>query len=411
MHIAGNPGTLSERQRELVDLAAQLGRERFAPRAAAHDRDASFPFDNYQDLRASGLLAICVPQASGGLGADFATYAMVAAEIGRHCGATALSFAMHVSPCLWSGLVADALAMSPAQRAEHERFRAAHFGNIVERGQLYSQPFSEDGAAAAGQAPWGTLAHPVDGGYRVSGRKTFASLAGAADFYGVLCTLERPAATPLDALYLAVPAGAAGVSAVGDWDPLGMRGTVSRTLVLDDVFVPHSARLLPEGLYAEAAARFPHMFTTQSPTYMGLAQAAYDFTVQYLRGEVPGMAPVKRRMYPTKQIAVAQMRITLEQTRALFLQSARDAGVDPDDDTRQRLLAAHYTVMENANDLARLAIRTCGGQSLLKSLPLERLYRDSRCGSLMLPWTAELCLDRLGREGLYEGGESDEAIE
>ena len=47
----------------------------------------------------------------------------------------------------------------------------------------------------------------------------------------------------------------------------------------------------------------------------------------------------------------------------------------------------------------------------LKSLPLERLYRDSRCGSLMLPWTAELCMDRLGRECLYEAGERDEAIE
>ena len=55
-----------------------------------------------------------------------------------------------------------------------------------------------------------------------------------------------------------------------------------------------------------------------------------------------------------------------------------------------------------------LAIRTCGGQSLLKSLPLERLYRDSRCGALMLPWTAELCLDRIGREALYEPGEADD---
>ena len=48
---------------------------------------------------------------------------------------------------------------------------------------------------------------------------------------------------------------------------------------------------------------------------------------------------------------------------------------------------------------------------MLKSLPLERIYRDSRCGALMLPWTAELCIDRLGRECLYEPGEKDEVIE
>jgi alkylation response protein AidB-like acyl-CoA dehydrogenase len=115
-------------------------------------------------------------------------------------------------------------------------------------------------------------------------------------------------------------------------------------------------------------------------------------------------------MYPTKQIAVAEMHIKLEQTRALFLRALDDARVDPGKEARLRVYAAQYTVMENANDLCRLAIRTCGGQAMLKSLPLERLYRDSRCGALMLPWTAELCLDRLGREALYEPGESDEVI-
>ncbi len=411
MHIAGSPEQLTAQQRELIALAAQLGRDKFAPRAAQHDRDATFPFDNYEDLRQAGLLTICVPKAHGGMGADFATYVMVAAEIGRHCGATALSYNMHVCSTMWAGFIADALDMTPEQRADHEANRAIHFRNIVQGGKVYSQPFSEGGAAAAGKAPWGTLAKPVEGGYVINGKKIFASLAGAADFYGVLCTLDKPGATQKDSLYLAVPADAEGVSVVGDWDPLGMRGTVSRTLLLKDVFVPHTARLMPEGLYWQAAARYPHMFATLSPTYMGIAQAAYDFTVAYLRAEVPGMPPVKRRMYPTKQIAVAEMRIKLEQTRALFLQNARDARVDPDKDTRMRLFAAHYTIMENANALAALAIRTCGGQSMLKTLPLERLYRDSRCGSLMLPWTAELCVDRLGRDCLYEAGERDEAIE
>ncbi len=411
MHIAGNPQALTPQQRELIELAATLGRERFAPRAAQHDREASFPLANFQDLREAGLLKICVARSLGGLGADFATYVMVAAEIGRHCGATALCWNMHVSSCLWSGLIADALDMTPQQRADHQANRRLHHAHIAQRGMVYSQPFSEGGAASAGKAPWGTLARRVDGGYILDGSKIFASLAGAADFYGVLCTLDVPGATPRDSLYLAVPADAQGVSVVGDWDPMGMRGTVSRTLLLHEVFVPHSARLLPEGLYWQAATRFPHMFATLSPTYMGLAQAAYDFTVAYLRAEVPGMASVKRRMYPTKQVAVAEMRVKLEQTRALFLQNALDATVDPDKETRMRLYAAHYTIMENANALASLAIRTCGGQSMLRSLPLERLFRDSRCGSLMLPWTAELCIDRLGRECLYDAGESDEVID
>jgi alkylation response protein AidB-like acyl-CoA dehydrogenase len=150
------------------------------------------------------------------------------------------------------------------------------------------------------------------------------------------------------------------------------------------------------------------MFFTLAPTYLGVATAAYDFTVAYLRGETPGEPPVKRRQYATKQIAVAQMRIQLESMKSLFTRAITEAKPHPSKDQRMRLYAAHYSVMEGANDICRLAVRTCGGQSMLKHLPLERLYRDSRCGSLMLPWTAELVLDRMGRETLYETGERDE---
>ena len=406
--IAGDYTELSAKQKELLGIAADLGRSRFAPRAAQIDRDAVFPFENYADLRVAGLLRICVPEQYGGWGADFATYVMTAAEIGRHCGATALTLNMHVSSTMWTGFIADDLEMTSAQRASHEAHRAMHYRRIVEDGKVYSQPFSEGGAAAAGKAPFGTLARKVDGGYVINGKKIFASLAGAADYYGILCTLDKPGATQRDALYLAVDRTLPGVTVTGDWDPLGMRGTVSRNLLFKDVFVAETERLMPEGLYAQAATRWPHMFATLSPTYMGIAQAAYDFTVLYLRGEMPGTPPVKRRMYPTKQVAVAEMKVKLEQTRAIFLQNARAARVDPSKEIRLGLYAAHYTIMENANDICRLAVRTCGGQSMLKSLALERMYRDSRCGSLMLPWTAELCIDRLGRECLYEAGERDE---
>ena len=406
--IAGEYTALTTKQTALLAIASNLGRNKFAARAQQIDRDAVFPFENYADMRAAGLLTICVPEQYGGWGADLATYAMVAAEIGRHCGATALTWNMHVCSTIWSSFIADDLDMTPEQRADHEANRAMHYARIVKEGKVYSQPFSEGGAAAAGKAPFGTLAKKVDGGYIVNGKKIFASLAGAADYYGILCTVDKPGATQRDALYLAVDKHAQGVTVQGDWDPLGMRGTVSRNLLFKDVFVPDAERLMPEGLYAQAATRWPHMFATLSPTYMGIAQGAYDFTIQYLRGEMPGTPPVKRRMYPTKQIAVAEMKVKLEQTRAIFLQNVRAARVDPPKEVRLGMYAAHYSVMENANDICRLAVRTCGGQSMLKSLALERMYRDSRCGSLMLPLTAELCIDRLGRECLYESGERDE---
>jgi alkylation response protein AidB-like acyl-CoA dehydrogenase len=386
---------------DLIATAQRLAAERFAPRAAQHDRDASFPTENYRDLRDAGLLAICVPREHGGLGADYRTYALAAAEIARSCGATALTWNMHVCSTLWAGALADDLDMDAATRAEHERRRALHFQRIVTDGAIYAQPFSEGNASAVGAIPFGTVAKPVDGGWLVSGRKVFASLSGHADYYGVLCT-ERAADEPAsrrNTLYLAVPANGAGVAVVGDWDPLGMRGTVSRTLEFSDVFVEHDAALMPRGVYFQAASRWPHMFLTLSPTYLGLAQAAYDFTVRYLRGG--------RRNSVVKQLAVAEMRIKLEQTKALWFQAVSEAHVDPTPEQRLRAYAAQFTTMETANDLARLAIRTCGGHSMLKPLPLERIYRDSRCGSLMAPWTAEVCLERIGRGCLYNEGETD----
>jgi alkylation response protein AidB-like acyl-CoA dehydrogenase len=395
---------------KLIESARRFGASVLAPRAAKHDRDATFPIENFRDMHGEGLLAICVPKEHGGLGADFQTYCLAAAEFGRFCGATALSWNMHVCSTLWTGALADQLDLSADERALHADRRSRHYRRIVENGAIYSQPFSEGGAAAAGAVAFGTEARPVQGGFIVNGKKIFASLSGAADYYGVLCTerAEGESASRRNTLYLAIPASADGVTVTGDWDPLGMRATVSRMLLFKDVFVPEEEMLMPHGVYFRAASTFPHMFLTLSPTYMGLAQAAYDFTVSYLRGEVPGTPPVKRRMFPTKQIAVAEMRVTLEQTKALWFQAISEARANPTKEQVLRAYAAQHTVMENANALAAKAIRTCGGQAMLKSLPLERIYRDSRCGSLMLPWTAEICLDRLGRETLYEPGEKDE---
>lgn len=401
---------LTGKQRALLAQAHALGRDRFAARAAQWDEAAAFPHANYDDLREAGFLRLCVPEAAGGLGADYPTYMMVAAEIGRFCGTTALTWNMHICSTMWTGVLADGIPMTDAERAEHVRRRELHFARIVNDGAIYAQPFSEGSAAAAGRAPFGTTAKKVEGGWLINGRKIFASLAGAAHYYGILCTedVEGKTPDPRDTLYISVPATAQGFSIHGDWNPLGMRGTVSRNLLFKDVFVADDEQLMPRGIYFKGAQTWPAMFFTLSPTYLGLANAAYDFTVKYLRGEVEGEPPVKRRMYPTKQIAVAQMRIQLEAMRSLFTRAIAEARPNPTKDEKMRLYAAHYSVMEGANDICRLAIRTCGGQGMMKHLPLERLYRDSRCGSLMLPWTAELVLDRMGRETLYEPGERDE---
>src|SRR5262244_685022 len=160
---------LNDEQANIISRARELGQSVFAGRAAAYDRDAIFPTENYRDLHRTGLLGISIPKRHGGLGADYQTYALAAAEIGRYCGATALTWNMHVCSTLWSGPLADDLDMETTTRAEHERRRATHYKRIVEDGAIYSQPFSEGGAAAAGGAAFGTQAKPVKGGWIVNG--------------------------------------------------------------------------------------------------------------------------------------------------------------------------------------------------------------------------------------------------
>src|SRR3984893_6020557 len=179
---------LEDAEAEMANAARRFGRRRLAPRAAQYDRDATFPIENIRDLHAEGRLAICVPKDEGGGGAGFRAYCLAASELGRYCGATALSWNMHVCSTLWTGALADDLPMSASDRDAHNTRRRMHYRRILENGAIYAQPFSEGGAAAAGVVAFGTEARPVEGGFRVSGKKIFASLSGAADYYGVLCT-------------------------------------------------------------------------------------------------------------------------------------------------------------------------------------------------------------------------------
>ena len=225
----------------------------FAGRAATYDREAIFPTENYRDLHRVGLLGIAVPKKHGGLGANYQTYALAAAEIGRYCGATALTWNMHVCSTLWSGPLADDLDMDAQTRAEHERRRAVHYKRIVEDGAIYSQPFSEGGAAAAGGVAFGTEAKPVDGGWIVNGKKIFASLSGHADYYGVLCTeiAEGEKASRRNTLYLAISAK------VGR--RLGRRRLGPARHARDSLaHAPVQGRVRPGGFGADAARRlFP----------------------------------------------------------------------------------------------------------------------------------------------------------
>jgi alkylation response protein AidB-like acyl-CoA dehydrogenase len=387
----------TSRQLELLARARALARERFAPRAERHDREASFPFDDYADLRAEGFLGLCVPERYGGLGADYETYCLVAEQLAQGNGSTSLTFNMHCLTMLMMGVLADAMPLSPAARERHEKLRAAKFREVIEAGAFYGQPHSEpveqgqtDTQLSMGGRRFGTTARKVDGGYVVSGRKFFVSLAGCAPYFATPAILLADGPWIERTLYLQVAKDAPGVTFPGDWDPMGMRGTVSRDMLLHDVFVPDDGEVLPPGTFGAMYNAFPQLSPlTFGATFLGLMQAAYDGALAYLSGQMTG-SPGLHTEAAVKGHAVAEMLFTLEGTRALYYRAISEARVDAPPDAVQRARAAHVTVQRSAVAVTQEAIRVCGGRGLLKRYPLERYARDARAGALMRPWTQEI---------------------
>jgi len=380
-----------------MDRARALARERFAPRAERHDREASFPFDDYADLRAAGFLGLCVPERYGGLGADYETYCLVAEQLAQGNGSTSLTFNMHCLTMLMMGVLADDMLLPPAARERHEKLRAAKFREVIEAGAFYGQPHSEpveqgqtDTQLSMGGRRFGTTARKVDGGYVVSGRKFFVSLAGCAPYFATPAILLADGPWIERTLYLQVPRDAPGVSFPGDWDPMGMRGTVSRDMQLQDVFVPDEGEVLPPGTFGAMYNAFPQLSPlTFGATFLGLMQAAYDGAIAYLSGHMTG-APGLHTEAAVKGHAVAEMLFTLEGTRALYYRAISEARVGAPPDAVQRARAAHVSVQRGAVSVTQEAIRVCGGRGLLKRYPLERYARDARAGALMRPWTQEI---------------------
>ena len=355
-----NYGLHTPARREIVAKVAELGSV-LAGRAEQVDRAGVFPHENWADLKAAGLLGIVIPEHAGGLGGDFVGYALAAEELGRHCGATGLTFNMHVATTLLVGEIADQLDLTADERTMLEARRTLLWEGVTEHHHIHSQPFSE-GIQAGATAGYATRAVPVEGGYLVTGKKIFASLAGGCDYHNVLCQVEGDERLRL----LGVPHGGAGVTIVGTWDPLGMRGTDSRNLVMENVFVPADHEWLPPGVFNQAAERFPYFYLTLSFTYLGMMRGILDHTEAYLKEG-------GRRDHAIKQQGWAEMNIIYEQAQALCYRVLSEVGVDPTPQQVKRAWTSLYSTMEGAPAIASTAIRICGGRSMLRPSYLERV--------------------------------------
>ncbi len=377
--------TLSPEGQYLVERAARLARERFAPRAAQVDATATFPFENYADLRQHGLLGLTVPKEHGGLGADSLTYSLILKEISKGCAATGLTFNMH------SAIVGflDQLA-TPQEKARY-------FREAAQEGKIFASITSEPGSSFRDKFTVGTAVKRVDGGFVINGTKHFCSLATGADYYFTWGVLEDVADIREGLLTILVPKGAPGITIEETWDTLGMRGTASHTMHYRDCFVPASQAVgAPGAILGKDMSIWSLGYTA---VYLGIAEAAYDFAVNFAKTQKfkPAMTPIMDQ--PSVQRTIGEMNAALEAARQLLYEAARMRGAE---DRRAKTLAmnrAKYAASEAGVAITQLALRLCGGRGILKSFPLERHLRDALAGPVMPP-SNDRCLETIGKLAL-----------
>ncbi|MDB5500593.1 MAG: acyl-CoA dehydrogenase [Tardiphaga sp.] len=347
----------------------------FAERAPLHDRTASFPFENFQELSDAGLLALTVPQLFGGAGGGVRDAARVVNIVAKADAATALVLAMHYI----HHLVIAGSANWPqhlARKLARETVEGLALVNA-----LRVEP--DLGSPSRGGLP-ATTAKRTAAGWRLSGHKIYSTGAPILKWYTVWAKTDEPEVRV--GLFL-VPAGLPGTTIVETWDHLGLRASGSHDVVFDDVLFP---------LDHEVDVRRPSEWGTPDPTqatvqavlvgavYDGVARAARDWLIQFLKDRVPSSLGAPLSTLSRAQEIVGGIEAKLAVNARVLDTFARDI----DDGvalTASEANIVKLTVTNNAIAAVEEALSLTSNHGLARANPLERHFRDVICGRVHTP--------------------------
>jgi alkylation response protein AidB-like acyl-CoA dehydrogenase len=377
---------ITEEHRHLQQRCQVLA-EDFATRAAMHDRDASHPSENYAALRREGFYALNVPKAMGGAGVGLLGHTLAFEALAQGCPGTALAFNMHLS-------IVGPLMESPEVSLVTKK-RVADL--VVKDPHLIAGNFSETSSTALlGAHTPETRARRVDGGYRMTGRKMFASMLEAADYCAVFAYPDE-ATSPTAGLLLLVPRQAAGRQVDAVWDTLGMRATRSDSLILEDCWVPEDAVLLRTDdirPFRQQGANW--LWGSYTAVYLGVGVAAYHEAIKVLKHRTPRGYTQPLAYHPDVRRQVADMSVDVEAARLMTYHAAWLSDTrGPTPETLAALYRAKYMVGEAVTRITRAALTLGGAHALFKTSPLERLFRDGAIAPMQFP-PRDLCLSSLG---------------
>lgn len=364
-----------------------------AEEAVLRDRDARFPFVSLARLQAAGVLALSVPTTLGGGGAGLALSAQAVRQVGEACPSTALILAMQL--------------IKQAALARHEDAPAALRERIgreaVTEGALLNalRVEPELGSPSRGGLP-ATTAWRAPGGWRISGRKRYATGAPGLRWMDVLARTDEEAPR-LGSFY--VHGEARGITIRESWNHLGLRASGSHDVVFEDVFVPdeHVATLLPAAEWKPGnPAQAAWNALLVGAVYTGVAQAARRWIIGFLNRRVPSSLgrPLATLERVQEQVGIIEGLLVTNARLTEAVGEAVDAGQLPAQ-TESGLVKA--VLAENAVRAVELAVALAGNHGHDRAYPLERHWRDVQCARVHVP-TADAAHLAAGRAALAAGG-------
>lgn len=389
----------------LVELLERHA-ETFRERAGEHDRNATFPAENFALLKEGGALRAFVPESLGGLGLESVRdWAIAIERLARADGSTAIALNMHLSVSrnianLWSAAVRGG-DDGPARQYERQ-LRAISAGD-----QIICAPVSERGTDFLRPR---TTATESGNGYVIDGHKIMATMSPIANLLAIHAKIAVEGSDRI--CFVFVPMDAEGVVLEDDWDALGMRGSGSQSVAFRNCEVPAEA-LQIGGRYGRWSSGLLMGRTLGNLTlvaaFLGIAERAREIAVETalertktrVGGFVGQSSGVQHRL--------GEIDIDLAAARAILDRSAErvDQVIAEYASSRIPLEIGHacmrdyqcakWVVNQNAIQIVSCAMDVCGGSAFMSDHELSRLYRDVRAGPFMQPFSPSEAREYIGQ--------------
>ena len=354
---------LTEEQQMIRKMARDFADEVIRPRAIEIDTTATFPEDIFKEMGKLGFMGIPFPESVGGSGGDTISYALAVEEIGRACGSTGLSYAAAVS-----------LGASPINQFGTEDQKETFLKPLASGQALGSFGLTEPNAGSDAGGTKTTA--KIDGDeYVISGEKCFITNASFAKTVIVTAVTGKDERGKNIISAILVPTKAEGVTITSNYDKMGVRGSDTAEIVLDNVRVPRS------NLLGDEKEGFKQFLTTLdggrisiAALGLGIAQASLDKSLLYAKERMQFGRPISS--FQAIQFKLADMSMEIELARNMVMKAAwlKDQGRSFSKEAAYAKLFATETAVRAADE----AIQIHGGYGYMREYEVERYLRDAK---------------------------------